>query len=212
MHCADREDDVVVRVVERAEEPEVADRGEVEAGPVLGPAVEGDQAADDERQAGRDRDQRCVARLVRLVVARRGRAARAPTASTTATVATKTSSIARLLKRAGARTAAPESSPFGDEAAGAAVGDQVAVVGGVAARDEHDRRRSARSVRASSRGDLEPGRDRGAGRRAGRSPGGARPASASASAPSARLADDRRTRRPRAARARSPGSSDGRRR
>ena len=49
---ADGGDDLVVRVSERVEEPEVADGGEVHAGAVLGPAPQRDQAGGDERGPG----------------------------------------------------------------------------------------------------------------------------------------------------------------
>ena len=155
--------------------------GEVEAGSVLGPAMERDQAGEDEREAGGDRE-----RGLRRACAARGRDVRM-IASASPRLGERDGRDECELDRPpaqgrSARIAAPESSPFGDEASRAALGDQAAVVAGVAARDEHDRRRGP--VRASELGgDLEPGRDRAAGRRAGRGPGGARRRAASASAP-----------------------------
>ena len=60
---------VVVRLAERSERPEVADRSEEQAGPVLGPAPGGDEAARDEGHARgeRERERRD---LVLLVIAR----------------------------------------------------------------------------------------------------------------------------------------------
>ena len=70
------EEPVVVRFGERPEGPEVADRREQQAGPVLRPAPGGDQAARDEGDAGgeRERERRD---LVLLVIAREDEQSRA---------------------------------------------------------------------------------------------------------------------------------------
>ena len=61
-------DDVAVRVVQRSEQPEVADRREVDAGSVLRPSADRVQPGGDEAEAGRERKrERRV--LVRLMVA-----------------------------------------------------------------------------------------------------------------------------------------------
>src|SRR5581483_2452342 len=63
-------DDVAVRVAERCEEPEVADRREIDARAVVRPPPQRDEAAGDEAEPGGKRKRR-RRDLVRLVIARR---------------------------------------------------------------------------------------------------------------------------------------------
>ena len=74
---AQREEPVVVALGQRGEEPQVADAGQVDAGAVLGPAVERDQPGGDERDACRAGERRRRP-LVRLVVAREDQSQRHP--------------------------------------------------------------------------------------------------------------------------------------
>ena len=193
----------------RRSEPEVADGGEVEAGPVLGTEVSATRPLSDEREPGGDRQRR-----PRGPCAARGRSSE---------ISSDADGLGERDARneRDARRYAPAQSSSGpdsvagqlalrDEAARAARGDQVR-----RSRPRRGSRRARptarrRSARRARRRPSKPS-SRGAGRRAGRHRGGAlRPARA----PRLRHAPRRRRRspRPRAARGRWRGSSGGRRR
>ena len=163
--------DVVVRLRQRAEEPEVADGGEVVAGAVLGPAVRSAirPLATNAHACG---ERKCERRdLVRLVVARQRSTSDRAGRLRDGDRRWREEAAAAQARRS-ARMRAPVSSALGTKPRAPHVGDQLAVVGGIAARDEHDRRRAA--VRAEPAGDLEAVDVRAAARRAARCRDGAR--------------------------------------
>ncbi len=135
------EQPVVVRLVERAEEPEVAHCREQVPGAVLGSAPQREEAAGDEGEPGRgrERDRRC---LVVLVVAREH--------EQDCDARERQPERGGCRQEDGARAQPKQISQCGaaqlglrNEAAGTALRDQPAVVARVAARDEHDAGRTA---------------------------------------------------------------------
>ena len=105
----DRVDGVVVRVVERPEEPQVPDGGEVEACAVLGPAVDRNQPGDDEREPGREREGDLGDLLVVVVARENDRERNGRLRERDGDGEDEEASAQRRSER----TAAPESSAFG---------------------------------------------------------------------------------------------------